>query len=195
LVRRTPSSRPPLPVFSQLGLDPNTTSLLATGVYGITNTVSFAYVLGPPLPKLTSLFDGTQVFTIPAVLFLDSVGRRPLLMAGAAGCGISLVVVGSLIAAYGHDWPSHVVAGRVAIGECHRNDLCPLDTLTRSALQPLCISTTSTFPIRGHRSDGSSPARSSTSPRGPRPSRSLPRRRGCVICKSPPGRAKALFIC
>jgi len=80
-------------IFSQLGLDPNTTSLLATGVYGITNTL----------------------FTIPAVLFLDSVGRRPLLMAGAAGCGISLVMVGSLIAAYGHDWPSHVVAGRVAI--------------------------------------------------------------------------------
>jgi hypothetical protein len=26
-------------VFAQLGLDPNTTSLLATGVYGITNTV------------------------------------------------------------------------------------------------------------------------------------------------------------
>jgi hypothetical protein len=59
-------------------------------------------------------------------------------MAGAAGCGISLVMVGSLIAAYGHDWPSHVVAGRVAIGECHRNDLCALDTLTRSTCS-LCV--------------------------------------------------------
>lgn len=82
------------PVFSQLGLDPNTTSLLATGVYGITNTV----------------------FTIPAVLYLDSVGRRPLLMAGAVGCFISLVMVGSLIASYSDNWPAHQTAGRVAIG-------------------------------------------------------------------------------
>ncbi|KAI9571211.1 general substrate transporter [Boletus coccyginus] len=51
-------------IFGQLGLDPNTTSLLATGVFGIVNTLS----------------------TLPAVIFLDSVGRRPLLMWGAAGC-------------------------------------------------------------------------------------------------------------
>ncbi|GFZ51224.1 hypothetical protein JCM24511_08982 [Saitozyma sp. JCM 24511] len=80
-------------IFAQLGLDPNTTSLLATGVYGITNTL----------------------FTLPAVFFLDSVGRRPLLMIGATGCFVSLVMVGSLVAAFGHSWPSHVSAGRVAI--------------------------------------------------------------------------------
>ncbi|GAA5987746.1 hypothetical protein JCM10908_007196 [Rhodotorula pacifica] len=80
-------------IFAQLGLDPNTTSLLATGVYGITNSV----------------------FTLPAVFFIDRVGRRVLLLAGAVGCGLSLIVVGSLIAAYGHDWPAHTVAGRVAI--------------------------------------------------------------------------------
>jgi MFS family permease len=62
-------------------MDPNTTSLLATGVYGITNTL----------------------FTLPAVFFLDRVGRRILLM------------VGSLVAAFGHDWPGHVAPGRVAI--------------------------------------------------------------------------------
>lgn len=38
-------------------------------------------------------------------------------MAGALGCFASLIIVGSLIAAYGDDWPSHPVAGRVAIGE------------------------------------------------------------------------------
>ncbi|BEI83600.1 hypothetical protein CcaverHIS002_0402040 [Cutaneotrichosporon cavernicola] len=47
-------------IFAQLGMDPNTTSLLATGVYGITNTL----------------------FTLPAVFFLDRVGRRKLLMVG-----------------------------------------------------------------------------------------------------------------
>jgi hypothetical protein len=39
------------------------------------------------------------------------------LMAGAAGCFFSLIMVGSMIAAYGDDFPSHPVAGRVAIGE------------------------------------------------------------------------------
>lgn len=38
-------------------------------------------------------------------------------MAGAAGCFGSLVIVGSLIAAFGSNWLAHPVAGRVAIGE------------------------------------------------------------------------------
>ncbi|KAH0828051.1 putative transporter [Lanmaoa asiatica] len=84
-------------LFGQLGLNPNTTSLLATGVYGIVNTLA----------------------TLPAVILLDSVGRRPLLMWGAAGCCISLVIVGSLIAAFGNDWPGHATAGHVAIGTSH----------------------------------------------------------------------------
>ncbi|KAN0091350.1 Sugar transporter domain containing protein [Tylopilus felleus] len=79
------------PVFGQLGLNPNTTSLLATGVYGIT------------------------LSTLPAVILLDTVGRRPLLIWGAAGCCISLVMVGSLVAAFGNDWQGHVTAGHVAI--------------------------------------------------------------------------------
>ena len=54
--------------------------------------------------------------TFPAIILLDSVGRRPLLMSGAAGCCISLVIVGSLIAAFGSDWPGHVSAGHAAIG-------------------------------------------------------------------------------
>ncbi|KAF9241825.1 general substrate transporter [Melanogaster broomeanus] len=78
-------------IFGQLGLNPNTTSLLATGVYGIT------------------------LSTLPAVVLLDTVGRRPLLMWGAAGCFVSLMIVGSLVAAFGDDWPAHPTAGRVAI--------------------------------------------------------------------------------
>ncbi|EIW83361.1 general substrate transporter [Coniophora puteana RWD-64-598 SS2] len=80
-------------IFGQLGLDPTTTSLLATGIYGIVNSV----------------------FTIPAVLFLDSLGRKPLLMSGALGCCSSLIIVGSLVATYSSDWPAHTVAGHVAI--------------------------------------------------------------------------------
>jgi hypothetical protein len=90
-------------VFAQLGLDPNTTSLLATGVYGITNTL----------------------FTLPAVFFL--------LMIGATGCFVSLVMVGSLVAAFGHAWPSHVSAGRVAIGESMLQRCSALGTASRRA--------------------------------------------------------------
>ncbi|KAH7928902.1 general substrate transporter [Leucogyrophana mollusca] len=80
-------------IFGQLGLNPNTTSLLATGVYGVVNFL----------------------FTFPAVFLLDSAGRRPLLMCGAAGCFVALVVVGSLVAAFSTDWLSHPTAGRAAI--------------------------------------------------------------------------------
>ncbi|KIO09378.1 hypothetical protein M404DRAFT_996197 [Pisolithus tinctorius Marx 270] len=80
-------------IFGQLGLNPNTTSLLATGLYGILNTLG----------------------TLPAIMLLDSVGRRPLLMSGALGCFVALLIVGSLIAAFGDDWPVHPSAGRAAI--------------------------------------------------------------------------------
>ncbi|KAG1751451.1 D-xylose-proton symporter [Suillus paluster] len=80
-------------IFGQLGLDPNTTSLFATGIFGIVNMVA----------------------TLPAIILLDSVGRRPLLMSGAAGCFICLAIVGSLVTAYGKDWSAHAVAARTAI--------------------------------------------------------------------------------
>ncbi|KAL3418307.1 D-xylose-proton symporter (hexose transporter) [Phlyctema vagabunda] len=80
-------------MFASLGLSGNTTSLLATGVYGIVNCLS----------------------TIPAVLFIDRVGRRPLLMCGAAGTCISLVIVGAIIGSFGDSLPQHKVAGWVGI--------------------------------------------------------------------------------
>jgi len=54
--------------------------------------------------------------TLPAVIFLDTVGRRPLLITGAAGCLTSLVVIGALVTVYGQDWPAHQVAAHTAIG-------------------------------------------------------------------------------
>jgi hypothetical protein len=35
-------------VFAQLGLDPNTTSLLATGIYGIVNSEDVSQLSSPP---------------------------------------------------------------------------------------------------------------------------------------------------
>jgi MFS family permease len=80
-------------IFGMLGMDGNTTSLLATGVYGIVNCLS----------------------TLPALLFIDKVGRRALLMAGAAGTCISLVIVGGILGGYGASLPANKSAGYAAI--------------------------------------------------------------------------------
>ncbi|KAK2595639.1 hypothetical protein QQS21_006610 [Conoideocrella luteorostrata] len=80
-------------IFGQLGLSGNTTSLLATGVYGIVNTLS----------------------TLPAVFLIDKVGRRPLLMCGAFGTFVSLVIVGAIIGVYGSELQTHKAAAWTGI--------------------------------------------------------------------------------
>ncbi|EFE31798.1 MFS monosaccharide transporter, putative [Trichophyton benhamiae CBS 112371] len=68
-------------------------SLLATGVYGIINCIS----------------------TLPALFWIDRLGRRMLLMCGAAGTFISLVIVGAIIGAYGSNFKAHAAAGWVGV--------------------------------------------------------------------------------
>ncbi|KAF1846972.1 D-xylose-proton symporter [Cucurbitaria berberidis CBS 394.84] len=80
-------------IFGQLGLSGKTTGLLATGVYGIVNTLS----------------------TLPALFLIDKVGRRPLLLCGAAGTFISLVIVGGIIGKYGSTLKDHPSAGWAGI--------------------------------------------------------------------------------
>ncbi|KAB8258297.1 general substrate transporter [Aspergillus pseudonomiae] len=88
-------------IFAQLGLDGNTTSLLATGVYGIVNCLS----------------------TLPALFLIDKIGRRILLMSGAVGTCISLVIVGALIGAYGSDLVNHKSAGWAGIAFIYIYDI------------------------------------------------------------------------
>ncbi|KAH6686943.1 general substrate transporter [Plectosphaerella plurivora] len=76
-------------IFQQLGLSGKTSGLLATGVYGIVNTLS----------------------TLPALFLIDRVGRRPLLMCGAIGCAISLAVVGGIVGGFGESLVSNKAAG------------------------------------------------------------------------------------
>ncbi|KZM27816.1 uncharacterized protein EKO05_0011017 [Ascochyta rabiei] len=63
-------------IFSQLGLTGNTTSLLATGVVGIVMFLA----------------------TIPAVLYIDRVGRKPVLVIGAIGMGVSHIIIAIILA-------------------------------------------------------------------------------------------------
>ncbi|KAJ5864690.1 uncharacterized protein N7529_006606 [Penicillium soppii] len=88
-------------IFAQLGLDGNTTSLLATGVYGIVNCLS----------------------TLPALFFIDKVGRRPLLMAGATGTCISLAIVGGILGGYGSGLVDNKSAGWAGIAFIYIYDI------------------------------------------------------------------------
>lgn len=88
-------------IFAQLGLSGKTSSLLATGVYGIVNTLS----------------------TLPALFLIDKVGRRPLLMCGALGTFVSLVIVGGIVGGFGSTLVSHKAAGWVGIAFIYIYDI------------------------------------------------------------------------
>jgi len=66
-------------IFEQIGLEGPTIGLLATGIVGIVNFV----------------------MTIPAVLFVDNFGRKPMLALGEINMAISHAVIGAIIAVYG----------------------------------------------------------------------------------------------
>jgi len=80
-------------IFGSLGLAGSTTNLLASGVVG---AVMF-------------------LATIPAVIYVDQVGRKPILISGAIIMGICHFVVGGIIAGCQNDWPAHAAAGWVAV--------------------------------------------------------------------------------
>jgi len=79
-------------IFSDLGLTGNTTDLLATGVVGI------------------SMF----LATIPAVIYVDQVGRKPVLVSGAFLMGACHLIVAVIIGLFHDSFPSHVAAGWAA---------------------------------------------------------------------------------
>ncbi|KAK0480038.1 sugar transporter [Armillaria novae-zelandiae] len=79
-------------VFKSLGLTGNTLSLLATGVVGII----------------------TFLGTIPAVLFADQLGRKPILISGAFLMAICHIAIAILTSVFHNSWQSHIAAGWVA---------------------------------------------------------------------------------
>ncbi|KAL1619952.1 hypothetical protein SLS56_009871 [Neofusicoccum ribis] len=80
-------------IFQSLGLTSSTSSLLATGVIGIINVAT----------------------TIPAMLYIDRVGRKPLMIAGSVGMCVCEAIVGIIVAKCGSDWTAHAAAGWAAV--------------------------------------------------------------------------------
>ncbi|KAI2622308.1 general substrate transporter [Hypoxylon sp. NC1633] len=80
-------------IFKQLGMSDNTTSLLATGVVGI---VMF-------------------IFTVPAVLYIDRVGRKPVLTVGAVGMATCHIIIAVIVAKNADQWASQPAAGWAAV--------------------------------------------------------------------------------
>lgn len=80
-------------IFSQLGLDSTETSLLATGVVGIVMFLA----------------------TIPAVLYVDRVGRKPVLTTGAVGMATCHIIIAVIIAKNRTQWETQAAAGWAAV--------------------------------------------------------------------------------
>ncbi|KAJ3540657.1 hypothetical protein NMY22_g4203 [Coprinellus aureogranulatus] len=79
-------------IFQGLGLSGTAVSLLATGVVGIVMLIA----------------------TLPTVVYLDRVGRKPILIFGALAMGVCHAVIAGLSGKYADSWESHKAAGWVA---------------------------------------------------------------------------------
>jgi len=79
-------------IFKSLGLKGNTISLLATGVVGIAMFLA----------------------TIPAVIWIDDWGRKPVLVSGAFLMAACHIIVAILTGLYEDSWPEHRAAGWAA---------------------------------------------------------------------------------
>ena len=80
-------------IFQQLGLSSVTVSLLATGVVGIVMLVA----------------------TVPSVLYIDRLGRKPVLAVGAIGMATCHIIIAVIVAKNRDQWETHKAAGWAAV--------------------------------------------------------------------------------
>jgi len=80
-------------IFHQLGLSDTTVGLLATGVVGIAMFIA----------------------TIPSVLWIDRVGRKPVLAIGALGMASCHFVIAVIVAKNQNQWGNQAAAGWAAV--------------------------------------------------------------------------------
>lgn len=97
-------------IFGALGLSSNTTSLLATGVVGI--GMSYKHFL-----SYYNNLTNTVMFltTIPMMVYVDRIGRKPVLIAGAIAMGVNHLIIAIIFAKEQNQWPTHKAAGWAAI--------------------------------------------------------------------------------
>lgn len=53
--------------------------------------------------------------TIPSILYIDRIGRKPALALGALGMGLCHFIIAIIFAKNEHQWPTHKAAGWAAI--------------------------------------------------------------------------------
>jgi MFS family permease len=80
-------------IFNALGLSSNTVSLLATGVVGIVMLLA----------------------TIPAIIYIDRIGRKPALVYGALAMASCHFIVAGIFGSFEDSWSSHRGAGWAAV--------------------------------------------------------------------------------
>ncbi|OSC97300.1 general substrate transporter [Trametes coccinea BRFM310] len=80
-------------LMHSLGLQGDAVTLMSAGGVGI---VQFLAVL-------------------PAIVFIDRLGRRPLLRGGSLVMALSHLVIALLVRQYSGDWPAHAMAARVSL--------------------------------------------------------------------------------
>lgn len=76
-----------------MGFTGNSESLLATGVVGVVEFLA----------------------TIPAVLLVDKIGRKKILITGAIGMAVCHFIVAGIIASYTNKWGDNRAAGWAAV--------------------------------------------------------------------------------
>ncbi|KAL2007902.1 hypothetical protein VTN00DRAFT_7884 [Thermoascus crustaceus] len=80
-------------IFQELGMNDNTSSLLATGVVGVAMFIA----------------------TIPAVIWVDRLGRKPVLFVGAIGMAACHFIIAAIVGQNEDQWDSHKAAGWAAV--------------------------------------------------------------------------------
>lgn len=77
---------------------------------------------------------GQFVGVLPAMLFIDKVGRRFMAIWGAVGMGIAHAIMAGIYGNFGDSWPEHTAAGWACVAFVCKFLLPPLDFLTTGKL-------------------------------------------------------------
>lgn len=98
-------------IFQGLGLSGTTTSLLATGVVGIAMWLATI----PVSIFNTSTTTRANVVIYQAVMYVDKLGRKPILISGALGMATCHIIIAVITAKNQDQWATHSAAGWAAV--------------------------------------------------------------------------------